>query len=67
MPDDVPPDRSLGLMCDYSSFPLWSCGGRVTDFTEYGLPADLERDLWAWQEHFDANFHRETDLGLTTA
>ena len=43
------------------------CGGGVTDFTEYGLPADLERDLWAWQEHFDANFHRETDLGLTTA
>ncbi len=60
MPDDVPPDRSLRLMCDYSAPPLWNNEGGVTDFAEYGLPADLERDLWAWQEHFDANFHWET-------
>ncbi|GAA4395239.1 hypothetical protein [Tsukamurella soli] len=52
------PDRTIRLMSDYCSRPLWACGSIDTDTV--GLSADLVVHLDDWQHLFDAHFQWET-------
>lgn len=51
--------RQLRLMSDYSCVvPVWGngrCLGSLSE--ELGISEELERDLLAWQEHFEHHFH----------
>ncbi|GAA4386059.1 hypothetical protein [Tsukamurella soli] len=54
----VAPDRTIRIMSDYGSSPLWSFGNIGTDTV--GLSADLVTRLDDWQQLFDEHFHWET-------
>lgn len=49
--------RSVRLASDYAcGFPLWDGAGRLST-GDLELSPELEQDLVAWQELFDAHFH----------